>query len=245
MTNRYIVGNWKMNTSLDEARALAAAAPPSTDTVQVGIAPPFPWIVPLRETLADRPIWLGAQTAEPQPSGAATGDVSVAMIAPLIDFVLVGHSERRQNHPMPVGTWRATVDAAIEAGRVVILCVGELLADRESGTADSYVEAQLEDAVTPQAAASGKLIVAYEPVWAIGTGHAATADDAAAMALVIDRWFVEHAHVDSGRVPLLYGGSANADNAADFLAQPYIAGLLVGSASLSAASFTAIVHAAS
>jgi triosephosphate isomerase len=234
-----------MNTSLDEARALAAALPSSSEAVQVGIAPPFPWIVPLRESLTDASIWIGAQTAEPQPSGAATGDISVAMIAPYVDFVIVGHSERRQNHPMPVGTWRATVDAAIASGRVVILCVGELLADRESGTADAFVEAQLEDAVTSETARSGKLLVAYEPVWAIGTGLAASADDAAAMALVIDRWFAEHTDVESGRIPVLYGGSANAANAADFLAQPLVSGLLVGSASLNPESFSAMVRTAS
>jgi triosephosphate isomerase len=242
---RYIIGNWKMNTTLEEASDLLGSVDTSITEARVGIAPPFPWIVPLRERLDGKDIWIGAQHAVPAASGAYTGDVSVAMIAPYVDFVLIGHSEQRQYHPVSTGTFGQTVQATFDHGRTSILCVGEQLQERRSGSAKSVVESQLGDGV-PSGFQPGRdrLIVAYEPVWAIGTGVAATSRDAGEMARFIDGWFVRQFDVETGTVPILYGGSANAGNAAELLAEPGVDGLLVGSASLDAASFNGIIAAA-
>jgi triosephosphate isomerase len=242
---RYIIGNWKMNTTLEEAEDLLGTVDASTSTVRVGIAPPYPWIVPLRERLGGKDIWIGAQHAMPAASGAYTGDVSVAMIAPYVDFVLIGHSEQRQYHPAPNGTYGQAVQATFDHGRTAILCVGEQLPERQNGSATSVVESQLGDGV-PSGFQPGRdrLIVAYEPVWAIGTGEAATTRDAGEMARFIDQWFVRQFNVAPGTVPILYGGSANAGNAAELLAEPGVDGLLVGSASLDAVNFNGIIAAA-
>lgn len=235
----FIIGNWKMNTKLEEAQALLSGLSVSSSSVQVGIAPPMPWIVPLRQAQTDSNIWIGAQLAVPSASGAFTGDVSVSMISPHVDFVLIGHSEQRLYHPASSETLAQTLQAVVSAGRTALLCVGEDQEARDAGRARDHVGAQLEDGI-PDMLGDGieNLIVAYEPVWAIGTGRAASAEDAEEMADFIDSWFTERV----GRsVPILYGGSATEDNALEFLTQTHVSGLLVGSASLDANRFNRIV----
>lgn len=236
---RYIIGNWKMNTSLAEAHALLAGLGESSQDVQVGIAPPSPWIVPLHDARTDEKLWIGAQYAVPQADGAFTGDVSVAMLQPYVDFVLIGHSEQRQYHPAESGAYAATVSVTLSAGMTAILCVGENLTDRNNGQAEAIVTEQLRDGVPNDDLT--RLIVAYEPVWAIGTGQAATAADAQSTAFAIDNWFQREHGVS---VPVLYGGSVSADNAADYLAESSVCGLLIGSASLKTSSFNGIIESA-
>jgi triosephosphate isomerase len=242
---RYIVGNWKMNTTIEEAKDLLGNADASTAAVRVGIAPPYPWIVPLREKRGNKDVWIGAQHAVPTNSGAFTGDISVKMLAPHVEFVLIGHSEQRQYHPVSTGTYGQTVETTFSHDKAAILCVGEQLQERRSGSATEVVASQLVEGVpTGFQPGRDRLIVAYEPVWAIGTGEAATSRDAGEMARFIDRWFVRQLNVAPGTVPILYGGSANAGNAEELLAEPGVDGLLVGSASLDAVNFNGIVAAA-
>lgn len=236
---RYIIGNWKMNTSLAEARTLLDAVAVPESGVQVGIAPPYPWIVPLHDGRADDELWIGAQHAVPQVSGAFTGDVSVALLEPYVDFVLIGHSEQRQFHTVESGVYATTVEATLSVGKTAILCVGEDSTARNKGQAEDVVIEQLRDGV-PNVELT-HLIVAYEPVWAIGTGQAATATDAQAMASFIEGWFQRELGIS---VPVLYGGSVSAANAADFLAEASVSGLLVGSASLNGVSFNCIIETA-
>jgi triosephosphate isomerase len=242
---RYMLGNWKMNTSLDEALDLVDAIEPSTGSVRVGVAPPYPWIVPVRQHAAGKDVWIGAEHAVPEDRGAYTGDVSVAMLAPYIDFVLIGHSEQRQYHPVAPERYAATVKAAIDAGKAAVFCVGEQLDDRKAGNAERTVQQQLESGLAVDIEVSGtNLLVAYEPVWAIGTGEAATAQDADEMCAFIDAWLATRFAVPAGTIPVLYGGSANESNAAELLSQPHVGGLLVGSASLKPTSFNAMIEAA-
>ncbi|MEJ7837555.1 MAG: triose-phosphate isomerase [Thermomicrobiales bacterium] len=238
----FIIGNWKMNTTLDEAQALLSELSAASSSVQVGIAPPMPWVVPLRQALPEPGIWIGAQQAVPTATGAFSGDVSVSMISPYVDFVLIGHSEQRLYHPAPQGTFAQTVQTLLTEGKTAVLCVGENQEVRDAGRARDHVGAQLEDGIPDTIGDGiGRLIVAYEPVWAIGTSRAASADDAEEMAGFIHDWCTGR----FGRsVPVLYGGSATEDNALEFLTQTHVSGLLVGSASLHADRFNRIVAAA-
>lgn len=241
----YVLGNWKMNTTLAEATALLNAAPASNLGIQVGIAPPFPWIVPLAHARTHATLWMGAQDVSPESGGAFTGDVSISMLEPYCDFVLIGHSERRIYHPEPPGAMRRKVQAVLDANRIAVLCVGESLAQRQAGNAVTIVHRQLAESLNEIAIPSDdKLLIAYEPVWAIGTGIAATSEDAESMALEIDTWIVQHLGVASGGIPILYGGSVTPENAAEIMVQPHVAGVLVGSASLNHEKFQAICHAA-
>ena len=245
----YIVGNWKMNGSraaLAEARAIdrGAARHPQ---VAVALAPPFTLIAPLREAVSA--IGVGGQDCHAQSKGAFTGDVSAAQLGDAgADFVIVGHSERRALHAEDDATVRAKAGAALGEGLGVILCVGETLATRDSGGAESFVARQLA-ASLPDAAAlaellPGKLAVAYEPVWAIGTGRVAAVGDVVAMHAAL-RPVLAAAYGEAGeKVRILYGGSVNAGNAAELLAAPGVGGALVGGASLTAEAFLPIVAAA-
>lgn len=248
MMTPFIVGNWKMNTSLEEAVALAGnvanAADAAGDAVEVGICPPFPWLVPVREAIQARSVRLGAQDCAATNNGAFTGDVSATMLAPVCDLVLVGHSERRSVHGETDEIVSQKVGKAIDAGLRVILCVGESKDERDAGDAESIVRRQLDTALDGlHAGASGALTIAYEPVWAIGTGVAATEQDASEMALFIDALFADRFGDQGAGVRVLYGGSANTGNAAAFLAATGVDGLLVGGASLKPDDFTAMIEA--
>jgi triosephosphate isomerase len=246
----YIVGNWKMNGSramLAEARAIDRGATRHPG-VQVALAPPFPFLGLLRDEVSA--IGVGGQDCHFAGKGAHTGDVSAAMLDDIgADFVIVGHSERRRDHGESDAVVRAKAAAALAAGLGVIVCLGETLDQRDAGQATAVVCAQLagslpDDAVAVEAAAAGKLSVAYEPVWAIGTGRNAAVDDVVAMHAEIAAHLATRFGDAAARMRILYGGSVNGDNAAALLNAPGVGGALVGGASLTADAFLPIVVAA-
>jgi triosephosphate isomerase len=241
----YIVGNWKMNgtrSMLTEVRAIDRAAA-RLPKVQVAVAPPATLIHRTREAI--ELIGVGGQDCHVKESGAFTGDISAAMLKDAgADFTLVGHSERRTLHGETDAIVRAKAETALSAGLAVILCVGETEAERDAGSAESVVGTQLEGSSPQSDGAVDKLTVAYEPVWAIGTGRIPSIADVAAMHKAIRAKLVA-IYGDAGAgVRILYGGSVKADNAAELLSIPDVGGALVGGASLTAESFLAIVGAA-
>lgn len=249
MTVPLIVGNWKMNTFREEAMALARACAQASESVgqsvNVGVCPPFPWLVPVKEAIGDSPLQLGAQDCAAAEKGAFTGDVAASMLANLCSFTLVGHSERRTHHSETDEDTRQKTEQAIKAGLNVILCVGETEQERSRGDAESVVRRQISAGLRSVGDHDvTRITIAYEPVWAIGTGIAATEGDASNMATVIRRDLEVRFAASHGSIRILYGGSANDKNAATFLAASNVDGLLVGSASLLAEPFTAMVHAA-
>ncbi|MFO1256345.1 MAG: triose-phosphate isomerase [Sphingomonadaceae bacterium] len=241
----YIVGNWKMNGTramLAEARAIdrGAARHPG---VQVGIAPPFTLVHAMAE--AAEAIAVGGQDCHAQAAGAHTGDVSAAMLADAgAGFVIVGHSERRAMHGESDAAVRAKAEAALAAGLGAIVCVGETEAQRDAGQAEAVVTAQVAGSVPLGAEVPAQLTVAYEPVWAIGTGRVPSVDDVGAMHRAIRGQLVELFGEAGNEVRILYGGSVNAGNAGELLSAAEVGGALVGGASLTADSFLTIVLAA-
>lgn len=241
----YIVGNWKMNGTramLSEARAIdrAAARFPS---VQVALAPPFTLVHAMREAVQD--IGVGGQDCHATGSGAFTGDISAPMLLDAgADFTIVGHSERRAMHGESDEVVRAKAEAAQEAGLSVIVCVGETETERDAGSAVAVVTGQLDGSLPRGENAAAKLSVAYEPVWAIGTGRVPSVADVEAMHAAIRVRLGEIYGEAGAEVRILYGGSVNAKNAAELLAVAEVGGALVGGASLTADGFTAIIGAA-
>lgn len=241
----YIVGNWKMNglrAQLAEARAIDRGAARHSG-VDVGIAPPFTLISALAE--ASETLSVGGQDCHAEASGAFTGDVSAAMLADAgAGFVIVGHSERRAMHGESDAAVRAKAEAALAAGLSVIVCVGETEAERDAGNAEAVVTRQIDGSLPTGDEALAGLTVAYEPVWAIGTGRVPSLDDVSAMHRAIRSKLVAIFGEEGAGVRILYGGSVNAGNAADLLGADEVGGALVGGASLTADSFLAIVLAA-
>lgn len=241
----YIVGNWKMNGTramLAEARAIDRAANRIAG-VQVALAPPFTLVNAMREAVQE--IGVGGQDCHVQVSGAFTGDISASMLADAgADFTIVGHSERRALHGESDAVVKAKAEAAQAAGLGVILCVGETEAERDSGKAEQVVAAQLEGSLPRGDEVAGKLSVAYEPVWAIGTGRVPSVDDVGAMHRAIRAKLTSIYGEEGAGVRILYGGSVNAANAAELLGADEVGGALVGGASLTSESFTAIIGAA-
>jgi triosephosphate isomerase len=245
----YIVGNWKMNGSramLAEARAIdrAAARYPG---VAIALAPPFTLIGTLREAVSA--IGIGGQDCHAEARGAFTGDVSAVQLKDCgAEFAIVGHSERRAGHGETDAMVKAKAEAALEAGLGAIVCVGETLAARDGGQAEAVVARQLDGSLPHgDAAAAGvpeRLSVAYEPVWAIGTGRVAAVADVAAMHAVLRERLVAAYGEAGNEVRILYGGSVNGDNAPGLFAAPGVDGALVGGASLTAEGFLPIVAAA-
>ena len=234
-----------MNLGHQAAISLAAdvARQSGAADVDVTVCPPSVWLDAVRERLRGSGVALGAQTVHPAESGAFTGEVSVAMLTDVgARYVIVGHSERRQLFGESDADAAARVAAAQAAGLAPILCVGETLDQRDAGDAEATVLAQLAASLDGVESA-GDLVVAYEPVWAIGTGRTATPEQAQAMHAAIRSWLTDR--FGDGHVEILYGGSVKPGNAADLFAQPDLDGALVGGASLDAASFGAIVDAAS
>ncbi|HZU88475.1 MAG TPA: triose-phosphate isomerase [Stellaceae bacterium] len=235
--NKLVAGNWKMNGLRQDGSALArdlvqrtVAQPPSCDLL---VCPPAILLPEIAGILAGSGIALGGQDCHPAAKGAHTGDISAEMLADAgCSHVILGHSERRRDHGEGDTLIRAKIAAAWRAGLVAILCVGETREQREAGAAAAIVAAQLAGAI-PEGADAGRLVVAYEPVWAIGTGLTPTADDIARM----------HADIRArlpAAVRILYGGSVNPGNAAEILALAEVDGALVGGASLDAGQFCAI-----
>ena len=249
MPDTIIAGNWKMNTTLEGARSLAEGVrelAASALGVEVILCPPAVSLVAVRDAVSGSAIRVGAQNMHQESSGAFTGEVAPTMLAGICEYVILGHSERRQLFGETDELVNLKVKAALSYGLKPILCVGETLEQRESGRASEVIAAQ----VTAGLEGTGNLditgmVVAYEPVWAIGTGQAATPEIAAeimggATQSALNSLFGTAA----GNIPLLYGGSVNAGNIADFAAQPCIHGALVGGASLQAASFMDIARLA-
>ncbi|HEX9795480.1 MAG TPA: triose-phosphate isomerase [Anaerolineales bacterium] len=245
-----VAGNWKMHKTVAEALALInelEAALAGLSQVDVVIAPPFLALVPLAEHLRQSPIGLAAQNMHWETAGAYTGEVSPVMLTDYCRYVIIGHSERRALFGETDDGVNRKAKSALAHGLDPIVCVGETLEQKEAGkTADvvsRQVRAGLADLDVP---ASAELILAYEPVWAIGTGLAATADDANDVIEVIIRPAVAHlfGEARASRLRVLYGGSIKPDNAAELFGMPGIDGGLVGGASLKAADFVAIARAA-
>ncbi|SDL85534.1 triosephosphate isomerase [Modicisalibacter muralis] len=243
-----IAGNWKMNGTLAliERFGQAFAETGLAPSVEVALMPPAPYLAAAQDALGATPVMLGAQTLNPEPSGAHTGEVSGAMLAEFgVRYVLVGHSERRSLYHEDDVAVLARVRAAHGAGLTPVLCLGETLAERESGHSEAVVLSQLEavfDSLDYDA--RGCVVIAYEPVWAIGTGRTATPAQAQAMHAAIRTRLGDYDVDLAARLRLLYGGSMKADNAAELLAQPDIDGGLVGGASLKVDDFLAICQSA-
>lgn len=250
MPKSFVVGNWKLNPAKAEALALldalqAGLTEGTAPGVEVGIAPPFVYIGAFEPRLAGTRLRLGAQDVSEFECGAFTGEVSAGMLAEHgCDFVIVGHSERRQLFAEDDATVARKVAAAQAGGLLPILCVGETLAERESDVTMEVVSRQVNAVLDALDEDPGeRLVIAYEPVWAIGTGRTATPEIAEAVHAEI-RQLLAQRGVNADAVPVIYGGSVNAGNAASLFAQPNIDGGLIGGASLKAEEFLAIVGAA-
>lgn len=241
-TRPLVIGNWKQNTSRDRAVELASAvARDDINGVERVVVPPFPWLVPVSEVVEASNVRIGAQTCSAYEDGAHTGEVSASMLVSLCSYVLVGHSERRARFGETDTVVAEKLLRIVEAGLTPVLCIGETLSERERGDAEAIVSGQLAAAEAAISADDWRnVVLAYEPVWAIGTGVAATADDAKAMASFISS---RTALARNGGLPVLYGGSVSAANAAELWAVGNVAGFLVGGASLKAADFGAIARA--
>ena len=245
MRKPLVAGNWKMNKTVADAAALASAMIDSLESVQgveVVLCPPHTALEAVGGLLDGTGVSLGAQDMHYEASGAYTGEVSPSMVAELCRYVIIGHSERRQEFGESDEVVGRKVEAAFGAGLRPILCVGETLEERERGVAEAVVEQQVRAGLARTETVNG-LVVAYEPVWAIGTGRAASPGDAQMMMShirgVIGSAFGE---ATADAAPLLYGGSVNPTNVDGFARQPDVDGALVGGASLEAESFVRVVQ---
>jgi triosephosphate isomerase (TIM) len=239
---KLVAGNWKMNGSMAQLAELdaVAAAARANPGVEVAVCPPFTLIAPA----TGRGVTIGAQDVHPNDKGAHTGDLSAAMLKEAgATLVIVGHSERRADHGEGDALVRAKAEAAIGSGLTAIVCVGETEAERDAGRAVSVVEAQLDGSVPPTATAD-QLVIAYEPVWAIGTGRTPTVEDVAEMHAAIRTRLERLVGAEAEQVRILYGGSVKPSNAAELMAVPNVDGALVGGASLTATDFVPIIMAA-
>lgn len=246
---KLVAGNWKMHGFLADAAALARAVGQEAlrlqpERVSLLMCPPFTALAAVAAVLRDTPVALGAQDCHPAPDGAHTGDISAPMLRDIgARFVILGHSERRNEHGESDALVRAKVAAAISAGLTPIVCVGESLAEREAGQEETIVGGQLTASFTDDfAAAAG--VIAYEPVWAIGTGQTPTEPQIAAMHRLIRARLMARFAAAGRDLPILYGGSVKPGNAAAILQLAEVGGALVGGASLVAADFMAIARAA-
>lgn len=249
MRQRLAVGNWKMHGSLPENRRLLESLAPAVAGLSKAICAvcvPFPYLAQVQAALAGTKVVWGAQNVSQHPKGAFTGEVSAAMLGEFgCRYVLVGHSERRQLFGEDDATVVAKARAALAAGLTPIVCVGETLAEREGGVTEEVVGRQVSAALDGLGAEGmGVAVLAYEPVWAIGTGKTATPQQAQAVHAFIRGLLKARSAQLAGSVPVLYGGSVKAANAAELFAMADVDGGLVGGASLVAEEFTAICRAA-
>ena len=244
---KLIAGNWKMNGSLAANAALLSALRDGVGArarCDIAVAVPAPYLAQVQQLVANSPIALAAQDVSAHESGAYTGEMSVGMLKEFgTRYVLVGHSERRQYHGETDAIVGAKAQRALAAGITPLVCVGETLAEREDGKTEAVVKRQLAAAIHSVTHCVSEIIVAYEPVWAIGTGKTATPEQAQQVHAVLRAQLAAASQKAAG-IKLLYGGSMNAANAAELLAQPDIDGGLVGGASLKAADFLQIISAA-
>ncbi|PKB73570.1 MAG: triose-phosphate isomerase [SAR202 cluster bacterium Io17-Chloro-G7] len=243
--NWIIAGNWKMNTDMTGAVELAtgvASGSAALTGVELVLCPPFVFLAAVKSAVASTSVKIGAQNMHNEESGAFTGETSASMLQGLCDYVILGHSERRQLFGETDELVNSKVKLAFEKGLIPVLCVGETLAQREAGQAQETVSKQVREGLEGIVDITG-LVVAYEPVWAIGTGQAATPEIAAeVMGGAILETLQGLYPAAAGQIPLLYGGSVNPGNAAAFAAQSSIHGSLVGGAALQADNFLEIAR---
>jgi triosephosphate isomerase len=252
MRKPFVAGNWKMFKTVAEARHLVSELVPGLQAIQgveKVICPPFTSLLAVAALLEGTDIGLGAQNMHWELSGAFTGEISPTMLAELCHYVILGHSERRTYFGETDEMVNRKVQAALAHELTPIVCVGETLAENEAGRTAEVVARQVRLALADvklSAEGVAPFVIAYEPVWAIGTGRAATAEGAAQVVREVIRPTVAELFgaATAQAVRVLYGGSVNAKNAAEFFAEPEIDGALVGGASLKASEFTQIVQAA-
>ncbi len=243
---KLIAGNWKMNGSMASNAALVQALLEGAASWKclVAVCVPAPYLTQVQGLAKGSGIDLGAQDVSEHESGAYTGEVSAAMLRDFaVRYAIVGHSERRQYHAETDAVVALKAQRALAAGVTPIVCVGETLAEREAGRTEEVVKRQLAAVIHTNGHCISEIVVAYEPVWAIGTGKTASPEQAQAVHAVL-RAQLHAASPHADKVHILYGGSMNAANAAQLLAQPDIDGGLVGGASLKAADFLSIIAAA-
>jgi triosephosphate isomerase len=246
MRRKFIAGNWKMNTTRADGVALAAAVAKgvgASSEVEVAVCPPSVYLASIGEAIAGSAVGLGAQNCYHEPKGAFTGEVSPSMLLDVgCRYVILGHSERRAIFKESSADVNRKVVAALAAGLTPIVCVGETLDERQANRTSAVVREQIEGSLgTLTADQVVKLVIAYEPVWAIGTGVVATPEQAEEVHADLRRLLAKRYNDQiAGRVRILYGGSVKASNAKELLAKPNVDGALVGGASLKADEFLGI-----
>lgn len=246
----FVAGNWKMNTTLKGATELAAGLakllPQDLPSVEVAICPPSPYLVPVAAAIAGSGVKLGAQNCYQKESGAFTGEVAPNMLQDVgCQYVILGHSERRMLFGETDAVVNAKVLFALSKGLNVILCVGEQLAERQANQTEAVLETQMAGSLANvNADQFGNLVVAYEPVWAIGTGLTASLEQAESAHVFLRQWIANRYNPQIAEsLRILYGGSVKADNAKALIGQPNVDGALVGGASLKVDQFWPIVAA--
>lgn len=251
MRRKFVAGNWKMNTSFQSAQSLArevaSAVAASNPAVDVAVCPPFPFLWPVQQVLVGSPVALGGQNAYHEKSGAFTGETSLDMLIDVgCQWVILGHSERRQFFGETDASINRKIAASVERGLGVIFCIGEVLEDRQAGRTETVLETQLAGGLAGFTATQlQKMVIAYEPVWAIGTGVTASPEQAESAHAFIRNWIAMH--IDASLATALriqYGGSVKPENAKEILSQPNVDGALVGGASLKSDQFLGIISAA-
>ncbi len=247
MRTPMMAGNWKMNKTPSEAASLAQAIRERTadyDNVDKVVCSPFVCLDAVNSVLEGSDVAMGAQNLHWEPSGAYTGEISAPMLADLVDYVIIGHSERRQYFGETDESVNKKMHAALDSGLAPILCVGETLAQNESGETQAIVTMQIEQALNGLSAQQvQQSVIAYEPIWAIGTGRAATAAQAQEVCALI-RQIVEQLHGEqtASQTQILYGGSTKPANIREIMQQPDIDGALSGGAALDAESYGEMVR---
>ncbi len=248
---RYLIaGNWKMNTTcasgVELVQALIAGAQSATEKVDVLVAPPFPYLIPVVEAAGKSGISVAAQNASPEAPGAFTGEVALDMLIDVgVKSVILGHSERRQFYGDTDEVINRKVIATRQKGLQAIFCVGELLEERQGNQTEAVLDRQLAGGLKDVSAEQmADIVIAYEPVWAIGTGLTASPEQAESAHAHIRKWLESRYTSDVAEATrILYGGSVKANNAETLLSQPNVDGALVGGASLKAADFLPIIEA--
>ena len=250
MRKPFVAGNWKMNKTVEQASLLVADVLPglqSMQKIEKVLCPPFPALMVVSQMTAGTAIGLGAQNMHWEEAGAFTGEVAPAMVKEFCNYVIIGHSERRQFFAETDATVNKKVKAALKQGLTPIVCVGETLEENEAGrTAEIVKREVLEGLKDVNASDAVKLVIAYEPIWAIGTGKAASAEQAEEIIGKIVRGSLADCFGQEAaeQIRILYGGSVKGSNALEFFNMPNIDGALVGGASLKADNFIQICQAA-
>ncbi|MEZ6062165.1 MAG: triose-phosphate isomerase [Planctomycetaceae bacterium] len=251
MRRLLVAGNWKMNTTRSSgealADALAAQVTRPEDGVEVLVCPPYPYLGSVAARLVGSAVQLGAQDVYFEPSGAFTGEVSVEMLKDVgCSHVIIGHSERRHVLGETDTVINRKVKAALAGGLTVVLCVGELLSEREAQKTKTVLDTQMAGGLAHVSEAeTAQVVIAYEPVWAIGTGVTASPEQAESAHEHLRKWIANRYNPGvSEQMQILYGGSVKADNAEELMGQPNVDGALVGGASLKADAFVPIIEAA-